>query len=280
MAWETWVMVILHSYLTMDIGSSSDMRSSNVLRVFRLFRLTRVARISRLMRTWPELVITIKGLATAIQSVAATLCLLFLVIYVFSVMFTELLATTEVGQGRFENVPQAMHFCLIQVVCGFDASFVSQMLATSWVYYMLWLVYLFLCSLTIMNLLTGVLVEIVSRVASEEKELFTMKELEDVVGKLVPSGHCSEKEFFELIQNPLMMQQLSTLGVDVFAFEDFTSFIYEFESGELSMRELLDLIFQFRGDKSTTVKDIVDLRKFVTMELANLEARLVAPPAA
>jgi len=276
MVWETWVMVILHEcfHFAPTPSASRDWPSSSVLRVFRLFRLTRVARISRIMRSWPELIITIKGLGTAIQSVMATLCLLFLVIYVYAVMLTELLANDDIG--KFNTVPEAIHFLLIQVVCGFDASFVNQMLAAGWVYYLLWLLYLFLCSLTIMNLLTGVLVDVVSSVATEEKEKFAIMEFRESVKQMVPSGSCNQQEFKAFLGQPEMVKEMTNLGVDTTAFEDFTAFIYEFVTEDLSLEDIISLVFQFRGNKTTTVKDIVDLRKFVTMELANLEARLVS----
>jgi len=275
MVWETWVMVILHVYFNFNPSSSEsqDWQSSSVLRVFRLLRLTRLARISRIMRSWPELIITIKGLGTAIQSVMATLCLLFLVIYVYAVMLTELLANSDIG--NFNTVPEAMHFLLTQVVCGFDASFVNQMLAAGWVYYLLWLLYLFLTSLTIMNLLIGVLVDVVSSVATEEKEKFAIMEFREHVKDMIPSGSCDQQEFNAFLRTPEMVKELKNLGVDTVAFEDFTGFIYEFVTEDLSLEDILSLVFQFRGSKTTTVKDIVDLRKFVTMELANLEARLV-----
>lgn len=36
----------------------------------------------------------------------------------------------------------------------------------------------------------------------------------------------------------------------------------------------LEMVIQFRGSKSATVKDVVDMRKFVSMELAHLYRRL------
>merc|ERR1719336_2760423 len=83
-----------------------------ILRIFRILRLTRVARMVRLMRQVPELVILIKGIAMATRSVSATLALLLAIIYVFAVLFTQLLSGTPAGAGCFDTVPEAM-ICLV-----------------------------------------------------------------------------------------------------------------------------------------------------------------------
>ena len=45
--------------------------------------------------------------------------LAILVLYVFAILFVELLSGSHVGESKFENVPQAMNYLLIQLLCGF-----------------------------------------------------------------------------------------------------------------------------------------------------------------
>jgi hypothetical protein len=100
MVWETWVIVLL--YLTFGFASGADAaRDTQVMRVLRLVRLVRVARATRLVQYSPELMIIARGLLVAIRSVAAVICMMLLVVYVFSVMFKNTLSGPKVGVCGF-----------------------------------------------------------------------------------------------------------------------------------------------------------------------------------
>merc|ERR1719291_1098270 len=105
MDWETWVLVALYSFLGIDVGGFGQ--ASSMLRLIRLFRLARVARAARLLHAAPELLILAKGIFAAIRSVIAVMCLLSLVVYVFAILFVQLLSGSAVAVGMFENVPEA-----------------------------------------------------------------------------------------------------------------------------------------------------------------------------
>merc|ERR1719162_1202110 len=105
MVWETWVEVAVYKLLGGSV--SLHTRASSVLRIFRMLRLTRVARVARLLHSCPELIILVEGMAMALRSVSCTFGLLVLVIYIYGVMFTQLLSGTDVGHGKFDHVPQA-----------------------------------------------------------------------------------------------------------------------------------------------------------------------------
>merc|ERR1719424_1135108 len=102
------------------------------------------------------------------RSVFAILCLLTLCIYIFAVVFAQLLGGTAVGSGKFDSVPGAMNTLMVQVLCGFDADFMNEMLSAGIVYYILFVAYCLLGSLTIMNMLIGILCEVVGAVADAE----------------------------------------------------------------------------------------------------------------
>mmetsp|Transcript_34779 Transcript_34779/g.64434 ORF Transcript_34779/g.64434 Transcript_34779/m.64434 type:complete len:179 (-) Transcript_34779:59-595(-) len=55
------------------------------------------------------------------------------------------------------------------------------------------------------------------------------------------------------------------MGVDVVALVDLCDFIFQDEM-YLDFRHFMDLVMQLRGSNQATVKDIVDLRRFITME--------------
>jgi len=278
MVWETWIAVFLFYVLggAMDVNSSA----TSVLRVFRLFRLARVARVARLLRNFPELMILVKGMLMAMRSVSATLMLLIIIIYVFAIMFTQLLWNHPAGKGCFETVPMAMHCLLMSGVFSDQEQFINKLLSASVFYYVFVLFYMVLGSLTVMNMLIGVICEVVSVVAQGESDELLTKELkEKVLGiqaaiKDEGSDMVSEENFEHLMHNQDALQSLDDVGVDVVALVEFADFIFR-DKKELPLSEFIATVLQFRGSNNATVKDIVDMRKFVSRELHSLQTTIL-----
>jgi len=279
MTWETWIMVAMFLLSGGHHSGHSAMRSSSVFRVFRVFRLSRIARMARLFRSVPELALLVRGMMMALRSVFVTLCMLILVVYIFAILFVQTLSDTKAGTGHFENMPQAMNFLLLQVVCGFDAGFFTAMLDVSWLSYSFWLLFLLIGNLTIMNMLIGILCQVVSDVAEAQAEEDFLKDVEFEVGHVLQtldedgSKSLTADEFEQLFESPAMIQSLQDLGVDIIAYVDFVNNKFR-KVQELPFSVILETVVQFRGSKGATVKDIVDMRKAVTMDLSRIESMI------
>merc|ERR1719271_2359554 len=130
-----------------------------------------------------------------------------------------------------------------------------------------------------MNMLIGILCDVVSNVATDEKEESFVLKVESLVGHLMQdldtdgSHTLSKEEFDGIIMNQDMMHVLHDFGVDVVGIVDFGSFLFQ-ECDELSFADFLNLVIQFRETKQATIKDVMDLRKYLARELSCLEARL------
>merc|ERR1712087_441449 len=85
--------------------------------------------------------------------------------------------------------------------------------------------------------------------------------------------HISKDEFEALLENPEAARALQNIGVDVVGLVDFMDYIFA-EETELSFPCFMETVLQLRGSNSATVKDIVDLRKFIAQELWNIEVKL------
>lgn len=278
MVWETWVMTFL--YVVMNFKpDSSGAGAASVLRIFRIFRLTRVARTARLLSSVPELMILAKGMIVAMRSVMAILCLLALIVYIFSIVFTQLLAESETldldSKRKFATVPRSANFLLLQVLCGFDADFATTLLKESGLCYVLFLLYLLFGSLTIMNMLIGILCDVVGTVAEIEKEERFERDMEMKVESLAASldrenkGVVCKMDFEKVIKEPDVILSLTELGVDVVGLMDFAFFVFG-ENEELSYTNFLHMVVQFRGAKQATVKDVMDMRKQISMQLSKI----------
>merc|ERR1719238_949517 len=106
--------------------------------------------------------IMLKGMKVAMRSVITTLFLLMLIIYVFSIAFTQVLVDTEVGRESFNTVLDSCNSLLLRGVLPDQASIVEELGDEHPLYRLAILIYILLASLTVMNMLVWVLCEVVS----------------------------------------------------------------------------------------------------------------------
>merc|ERR1711933_152995 len=122
-----------------------------------------------------------------------------------------------------------------------------------------------------MNMLIGVLCEVVKVVSEVEKEQLQLNVVkEELLGKLRLSDQnnnqqLERQEFTDLLGDPEVHATLQKVGVDVVGLVSLADFIFG-SKNELSFQDFMDVVLQFRGDNTATVKDIVDLRKLVMTE--------------
>merc|ERR1719424_1190268 len=182
--------------------------------VLRLFRLARLSRLVRMLRSLPELMIMIKGMVSAAASVGYTLGLLLLITYVFSIALRNLTPKPgawedpeeDIGIVYFSSVLETMHTLIIYGTF-LDAlsDFVLMVKVQSVPCFILAWVYVALASLTVMNMLIGVLCEVISGVAEEEKESMMVdkvnEKFESIVNKLDEDndGTLSWDEFQQIL---------------------------------------------------------------------------------
>lgn len=230
--------------------------------------------MARLLRAMPELLVLIKGMAVAARSVFFTLCLLGGIIYVFAIAFVQLMKGTEAGDEYFGSVPQAMNSLLLQGVLPDQADIVEGAGSGHWIFKVIILIYILLSSLTVMNMLVGVLCEVVSVVSSVEKESLLVNHVKGtLLHMLQDSGidsdgdHLiSKDEFATLLENPMAAKAMQEVGVDVIGLVDFTDFIFK-DGRELTFPDFMEMVLQLRGSNTATVKDMVDLRKLMVDQL-------------
>merc|ERR1719453_844610 len=129
-----------------------------------------MARIARLLRICPELLVLLKGISIACRSVFFTLLLLVGVVYLFAVGFTQLSHFGESTQRYFPTVSQSMTCLFLRGAFPDVADMAEEIGGENLALGGFLIMYLLLGSITIMNMLVGILVEVVSVVANVEKE--------------------------------------------------------------------------------------------------------------
>eukprot|EP00434_Breviolum_minutum_P033556 symbB.v1.2.029693.t1/scaffold3274.1/size59892/1 len=284
---ETWVIPLTAFIVEGGFQPPADdganiSRSASVLRIARIMRVFRTARIIRVARYMPELMILIKGLIVAARSVFFTLVLLLLITYVFSIAMSQLSENTRLEEKYFPTMPQAVLTLIVQCIMPDQEEFFDDVKDVSWVMGTLVIVFILVGSLIVMNMLVGILVEAVQTVATMEHEQIHVDFAKRVLWDLIKEegadqdgdNRISEEEFVRLLERPEASKALSRLGVDAYGVMETGKLL--FEDGEpLTFGEFMDAILTLRGSNQTTVKDIVNLRKFTADEFSQLHTVLM-----
>jgi len=191
------------------------------------------------------------------------------------------------GKEYFPYVLKSMHTLWLYAALVDEITHLMRALETAGVGCMLLLdVFVLVSTLTVMNMLVGVLCEVVSAVASAEKEELSVSivktKLERVFDEL-GLGHSttatvSRMQFNQILENHDAARAIQDLGVDVVQMVDMAdSFFHTEDAGsfkmDLSFDEFVDAVVQLRGSNYATVKDLVNLRTVLSKQLATSELK-------
>jgi len=252
MVLETWIIEIIALIQGSD-GNSSFVSNFSALRLLRLLRLTRIA---RLMRMFPELMTLVKGMARAAMGVFWTLLALTIVMYVFAILFTNFTGDPEntepppdTCEHMFGTMGDAMMSLFTNGVLGDNLNMACQAILdcgktpimeenddgdmewtgafeetqhTFTAYFLYWLFMFFfaLSSLTLLNMLIGLLCEVISKTAESEEETAKIRDLrlctEDAFEAIDTNadGRVCEAEWEKIKNDEQVRSQLSALGVE------------------------------------------------------------------
>jgi len=218
--------------------------------------------------------IMIKGMITALSAVAYTLGFLVIVTYVFGIALTQMARDTELAEdGAYLScVALAMysltlHGTFLDDLADFADALKAQespaMLITA-------SVFIVLASMTIMNMLIGILCEVITEVARTENENilyeYVSETFQMVMQKLDKDedGLVSYHEFSQIVDHPAAMQAFEQLKVDAETVVDFAQDWFLDEKGkpkDLDLQEFVDMVFDMRGGQPVTLKELMRMKK-------------------
>merc|ERR1719161_65160 len=278
------VLMLVLDTVTQIIGALTDAPSAPVgdAAVLRLFRLLRLTRMTRIMRMVPELGIMVKGMMAGMRSVSIAMFLMACITYGFAIAFRQLTDETEVGKESYSSVPGSAYTLIIEGMLPDNGEMMTQLGKQEWYLGFLFFVYIFLAALTIMNMLIGVLCEVVSGVSDSEKEDLEMDKLSERLQGVLQTidadsdGGISKAEMIGVLNNPGAIKALQDADVDVFALLDNGDAIFESAGRDtLEFDEFIDVLWQHRATPAATLKCISDLRKYVFLRLSSIERTLL-----
>lgn len=274
MVLETWVVSC--AALMFGWHEGGDMPNVFILRLMRVVRLTRITRLVRIMQSFPELFCLVKGLAAAVRSVTSFMLFQMVVMYIFAIILRQLSDGTVMGEVYFSSVLESMLTLALSGALLDDISGVMHDVRSEDALSAIVLgIVVLLSAVTLMNMVIGVLCEVINAVAATEKEAqavaFVKREICEALRKndRDSDGKISHEEFRSVLKDARCVRALTRVGVDVEAMVDFSEFFFSSDECGQSFRkdlhfdDFMELVLKLRGDNTATVRDIVDLKQFV-----------------
>jgi voltage-gated sodium channel len=270
MVLESWIFTIVLAFV--DGSAPSTGAVGGIGRMFRLLRLTR---ISKLMHMVPELVTMVKAMISAIRAVHAALLILILLVYIFAIVMNVIIGEEPEVVDYFASVRDSMVTLVLSGVFLDDISGLARVvIALGNVPSIVCLViFVLLSALTVMNMLIGVLCEVVLEVSAEEKE----KRVKDKMQKTLlimlqkldedNSGELSKAEVQAVICDPDAVEVMKDIQVDTQHLLDITEMLYTSEDSTLPISVIMSIVLSLRGRRAATMNDLAKGYNFMLWAL-------------
>lgn len=275
---ETWLIYCVVSVL--ENGFWQHVYQKKYLYVLRIVRLTRLFRITKLVQLAPELATMSKGMMMALRAAFSSLFMVSLMTYVFSiVIFTVLQDGDGVEHFRpnFDTLPRCMFTLLLHGTLMAELGDLAESLlaAERWVPLIVLMVFVLLSAVTLMNLLIGVLCEVIRGLTAQEDERAALALMNESVVSVLKeldkdgSGTISREELGSMLKDKRSMEVLCSLKVNVLYLMELRDMIFPEPESYITIASFVDLILACRGNRAATVEDLIRGHQFTRWSLVH-----------
>jgi len=199
----------------------------------------------------------------------------------------------------FQSVMTSMHTLLVYgALMDEVSSVIEEIQEESIPILILFYFFILLAALTVMNMLIGVICEMVLNVGEAEREASTVTHVKESLRTLIKSSGVdhqdkkddiliSKQDFIDMLKHEkAAVTILDDVGVDLVGLVDFADTIFASDADEdgdddaenheklLTFDEFVAVVLDLRGSKIARVKDVVNLRKHINWHFARFEQRL------
>merc|ERR1711920_825046 len=146
------------------------------------------------------------------------------------------------------------------------------------------LLYILLNSFTMMNMLVGILVEVVGNTAEGEKQRLLQEGVKESIMTIFTqmdqdcSGMISKEEFQQMKHDAKVMEALSDLDINEPQFDKYVQLLFQSDDNgvcaSLSCEKLLDAICRLRPGTAVSALDFASFRQSVSGSQTSVKARI------
>lgn len=230
----------------------------------RMIRLVRLVRIGKLFQVFPELVTMVKGMVAGIRSVHAALMILLLLVYIFAIVLNIVAGDEDEVQHFFGTVRGSMVTLLVNGVLLDNVSVMTRALIdVANVPAIIFLaIFILLSALTVMNMVIGVLCEVVIDVSAEEKESHAKEKMQKTLFVMLQeldadnSGELSKEEVQSVIKLPEAVAIMNDIQVDTQYLLDVSEMLFIHPESTLPISVFMNIVLTLRGRREPTLNDM------------------------
>jgi hypothetical protein len=216
-----------------------------------------------------------KGMFVASRAVGSSLLMVLLLIYVFGIIVHMGSSKEEGLNHKLGTLPRCMWTLLMDgTFMDSTGSLLTNLIergkfntvATAFVF----LTFILLSAMTVMNMLIGVLCEVVSAVAQGERDEAAIKVMKETI--LVElkqfdkdgNGNISKGELTHVMKNKQALAVLRSIDVGADCLSELQQMLFydKPDDAEVSIDRVMELLLQYRGNLQTTVKHMVEAHAF------------------
>jgi len=288
------IMSIIEIVLNIMAGDADAADASgNAGKVIRMFRMARIVRIMRVLRFLAELRIMVTLIMHSARALFWLMILLVIILYIFSIFFTQGVTdylngssdppTADVLQTNYGSIGLSAFTLFAAITGGVSWRDVMMPLAqTGWVFSALFLIYVFFCVFSVLNIVTGVFVDGAIQRSSQERDLRLEKEKEQkkmYVSMLMDlleeidaegTGVITREELEEAFKSEQVRYYFSVLDIDVVDSNYLFDMLDLDRSGEVDMEEFVSGCLRLKGNaKSIDIHTLMFEIKLMIKQMNN-----------
>lgn len=288
------VEIILNAATAQTAASDA---SSTAGKVIRMFRMARIVRIMRVLRFLAELRIMVTLIMHSARSLFWLMILLILILYIFAIFFTQgvtdLLEEREVDdvqmdpgimdalQENYGSMLSSAYTLFASITGGVSWRDVLRPLSYSgFGFAVLFLVYVFFCVFSVLNIVTGVFVDGAIQRSSQERDLRLEKEkeqknlyvsmLRDLLEEIDSdaTGVITREDLQEAFKREDVKYYFSVLDINVTESDYLFDMLDLDRSGEVDMEEFVNGCLRLKGNaKSIDIHTLMHEIKLMIKQL-------------
>lgn len=274
------------------VGAMSNTLRLNFtfMRVLRFFGVVRVFRSVRILRLISELRVLVVSIGMCLRSLAWTVVLLLLVIYVFGIWLTQITVYYQILDSAelleletyYGDVGSSILSLFQAITGGIDwrqavdplMRHVSPLLAPVFVFYIVFAVF------AVFNIVTGIFVSLGLQSAKEDTDFFMVSNLKQLFksNKISLTGSLSWKEFESLLRNKstYLVNYFRAIDVDPCEAKGVFQLLDLDGSGTIDAEEFLNGCLRLRGpakalDLAVLMHEVKEIRKDMRRQQRRLD---------
>jgi len=219
-----------------------------------------------------------KGLMVVTRTVFFICLLLTLLVYVFAILFVQFTRGTSINsEGRYDHVASAMLSLVLSGLIPDMAPMTYALAKENAFYAFLFLLFILFGFITILNMLVGVLVQVVGAVATIESETAQLTQVKRLI---LDNGlgwtedeTLTTQDIAMVFAEDRIVVGFRELGIDTDDLFEHSKFVFR-DKEQIQLRDFWQLVTQHRGNSSVKVKDLVSMRQFLHSEISTLANRI------